>query len=219
MATNVVQSHQFGSNACHSTWKGKLRFEVQSLLGRAISPKRRKASAPLLQVGAGGHPFPHFENLDFYFSSSKKMKIVGHDLRFALPYEDNSFEGVFSEHTLEHLYPADSVRLIGEIYRVLKPGGIFRCIVPDLDKYVRFYNGEVPNDDFKQYSSGCEAMWCLTQNWFHQSVWNAEMMMAKMREAGFSSAEEKSFGVSQDSRLAIDLQERSWESLYVEGVK
>jgi len=216
---NAIPSHQFGSDACHSSWKGKFRFEVTSLLGRVISPKHRKASSPLLQVGAGAHASPDFENLDFYFSSGEKTKIVGHDLRYALPYADNSFEGVFSEHTLEHLYPADSIRLIGEIHRVLKPGGVFRAIVPDLDKYVRFYNGELPNDEFKQYGSGCEAMWCLTQNWFHQSVWNAEMMKAKMIEVGFSEAEEKSFRQSRDPRLAIDLPERAWESLYVEGVK
>lgn len=219
MATNAVQSHQFGSRACHSGWKGRLRFEVTSLVGRAISPKRRTPTAPLLQVGAGGHPFPQFENMDFYFSNSKGAKIVGHDLRYALPYDDNVFEGVFSEHTLEHLYPADGIRLIGEIHRVLKPGGVFRCIVPSLDKYISFYNGDVPNDDFNQYGSGCEAIWGLTQNWFHQSVWNAEMLKGKMLEAGFASASEKSFKDSQDPRMAIDLPERAWESLYVEGVK
>lgn len=46
----------------------------------------------------------------------------------SLPFEDNSFDMVFSSHVLEHV--PDRNKAIAEINRVLKPGGINFCVVP-----------------------------------------------------------------------------------------
>ena len=49
----------------------------------------------------------------------------------ALPYADNSIAKIQAQDVLEHL-PFDKVPFVlDEIYRVLKPGGIFRLSVPD----------------------------------------------------------------------------------------
>jgi len=40
-----------------------------------------------------------------------------------LPFEDNSFERVFSGDVIEHPYYEDATLMLKEIYRVLKPGG------------------------------------------------------------------------------------------------
>ena len=49
----------------------------------------------------------------------------------ALPYGDNSIAKIQAQDVLEHL-PFDKVPFVlDEIYRVLKPGGIFRLSVPD----------------------------------------------------------------------------------------
>lgn len=45
-----------------------------------------------------------------------------------LPFEDNSFDLVYSSHVLEHI--PDQNKALSEIYRVLKPGGIHFCVVP-----------------------------------------------------------------------------------------
>ena len=56
---------------------------------------------------------------------------VRHDLAEALPYPDNSIAKVQAQDVLEHL-PFDRVPFVlDEIYRVLKPGGVFRLSVPD----------------------------------------------------------------------------------------
>lgn len=47
-----------------------------------------------------------------------------------LPYEDNFFDVVFSFQVLEHIPPADLPQAIKEVYRVLKPGGLFIPSVP-----------------------------------------------------------------------------------------
>jgi SAM-dependent methyltransferase len=46
-----------------------------------------------------------------------------------LPFPDNSIESVISHHALEHIGPG-FMRVMDEVHRILKPGGLFRIIVP-----------------------------------------------------------------------------------------
>lgn len=53
------------------------------------------------------------------------------DLRFTpIPYKDNSIDGVYASHFLEHLTFDENIYLFNEIYRVLKPDAIFEIVVP-----------------------------------------------------------------------------------------
>ncbi len=55
-----------------------------------------------------------------------------------LPYPDHSFDVVFSKSVLEHFYFPE--KLVQEIYRVLKPGGLVITMVPDWEAvYKTFY--------------------------------------------------------------------------------
>ena len=56
-----------------------------------------------------------------------------------LPVRPLSAEGVFCSHVLEHLPLEDFHKALDNTYRILRPGGIFRCIVPDLELYIRKY--------------------------------------------------------------------------------
>ena len=60
-----------------------------------------------------------------------------------LPVSDNSCDGVFCSHTLEHLSLNDFRKSLKNTYKILKPGGIFRCIVPDLEFAARQYINEL----------------------------------------------------------------------------
>jgi SAM-dependent methyltransferase len=88
-----------------------------------------------LNLGCGHHFSSDWNNLD----------LVGHegvepfDIRQRLPYPQGSFDVVYSSHVLEHLTPDDGAQFLGEKYRVLKPGGICRIAVPDLEKICRAY--------------------------------------------------------------------------------
>src|SRR4051812_3682116 len=50
---------------------------------------------------------------------------------YALPYPDNSFDGVILSEILEHI--DNDVAGLKEIYRVLKPGGVVAITVPNAD--------------------------------------------------------------------------------------
>uniref|UniRef100_A0A7S2GU10 Methyltransferase type 11 domain-containing protein n=1 Tax=Haptolina brevifila TaxID=156173 RepID=A0A7S2GU10_9EUKA len=67
-------------------------------------------------------------------------KIMRHEVsaHSRLPFANNSFQLVYSEHMLEHMLPVKGggVNFLSEAYRVLVPGGVLRIVTPDLAKYV-----------------------------------------------------------------------------------
>jgi SAM-dependent methyltransferase len=65
--------------------------------------------------------------------------VIRHDLRKRLPFPDAGFDAVYSSHVLEHLAPEHGEALIGEMHRVLAPGGVVRVVVPDLEGICREY--------------------------------------------------------------------------------
>jgi SAM-dependent methyltransferase len=47
-------------------------------------------------------------------------------------YADNTFDEIRSSHVLEHIPQSKTIGTIKEWYRILKPGGIVRIVVPDI---------------------------------------------------------------------------------------
>ena len=50
-----------------------------------------------------------------------------------LPMEgvsDNSYDGIYSEHFIEHLYKYQGINFFIEALRILKPGGTIRTVWP-----------------------------------------------------------------------------------------
>jgi len=62
------------------------------------------------------------------------------------PFADGTFDYVFTSHMLEHLHPADGAACVSEVHRVLRPGGLVRVVVPDLDYHVERYDPRRPDD-------------------------------------------------------------------------
>ena len=55
-----------------------------------------------------------------------------------LPFQDNSFERVFSGDVIEHLYYEGGVQMLKEMYRVLKPGGFMLLHTAPNTVFIRF---------------------------------------------------------------------------------
>jgi SAM-dependent methyltransferase len=62
-----------------------------------------------------------------------------------IPFEDNSFDSILTNEVLEHIFNLEEI--IGELYRVLKPGGKILITTP-----FAWMEHETPND-FGRYSS------------------------------------------------------------------
>lgn len=55
-----------------------------------------------------------------------------------LPFESDLFDGVHAAHVIEHLFPRDAYKMLAEVGRVLKKGGVFVLSTPLL--WDGFYN-------------------------------------------------------------------------------
>lgn len=60
--------------------------------------------------------------------------IIVHDLSKGAPFDSDSVEAVYHSHLLEHLDRGTAKAFLSEVRRVLKPDGIHRIVVPDLEK-------------------------------------------------------------------------------------
>ena len=73
------------------------------------------------------------------------------NLEEKLPYADDSFDYVFSKSVIEHFYYPE--KLIQEIYRILKPGGMVITMTPDWEViYKMFYEDYTHRTPFTQTS-------------------------------------------------------------------
>ena len=70
---------------------------------------------------------------------SLPSNIVVHDLRKRIPFDSDSADAVYHSHVLEHFDRDVAPGFLSEITRVLKPGGIHRIVVPDLETQCREY--------------------------------------------------------------------------------
>lgn len=78
---------------------------------------------------------------------SLPANIVCHDLSKGIPFGNDSVDAVYHSHLLEHLQREDAISFLREAQRVLKPGGIHRIAVPDLELACKRYLEHVAKCD------------------------------------------------------------------------
>ncbi len=226
MTIDDENDYSIYSTKHQSTLKGMLRFEFISLYGRLFLNRKPplKNISNYLNLGCGQNKIDGWINADFYSGIKFWRKYNNRpewmlDLRYPLNCDDNVWDGVFTEHTLEHLYPNQALALLKELNRTMKKGSWLRISVPDLAKYVDYYCGLKVDEKFVRRGTGCEAIHALTQSHMHLSVWDTKLLTCFLKEAGFDNIHEVSFSEGADSRLLKDSMDRRWESLYLEAQK
>jgi len=76
---------------------------------------------------------PDWANFDFVAASGVQQA----DLLGRLPLTDNSAQLVYSSHFLEHIPKPEVETFLRECLRILKPGGVIRLVLPDLENMSR----------------------------------------------------------------------------------
>ena len=102
-----------------------------------MNPNSNNLKSPkLLNVGCGGRFHASWTNIDLESAAAEVRK---HDITQGLPFADNHFDAIYHSHVLEHLDPADGEKLLDECFRVLKPTGVLRIVVPNLEQIATLY--------------------------------------------------------------------------------
>jgi len=89
-----------------------------------------------LQLGCGRNWLEGWLNSDYFPRTSDILQL---DVTVALPFENDTFDNIFSEHVIEHISYPEGAYMLKECFRVLKPGGVLRVGTPDLAFLVNLY--------------------------------------------------------------------------------
>lgn len=165
------------------------------------------------------------EFIDF----ASKASIGYADAVKGLPVPTSSVSVFYSSHVLEHLDRVDASLFLREAYRVLLPGGVIRLAVPDIKKQVARYSVDQDADAFVASTLMCIprprgvknrmlALMVGPRN--HQWAYDGASLSRLLENNGFLDATELPVGhTTIKDPGALDLYERSEESVYVEARK
>lgn len=158
-----------------------------------------------------------FSHLKFYKHYKTKKPQWQLDFRYPFKCDDDCFDGIFSEHVLEHFYIDDARQILQECYRILKPDCVLRLSIPDLSYSINSYL-ESKKDKNNAYF-GAEYVRLLTQEYLHLSVWDYDRLAYELGSVGFSDVRSCVFRQGSDKNLLFDLESRKAESFYIEAKK
>ena len=89
-----------------------------------------------LNLGCGSQYHPDWINIDI---APQGPEVIQHDLSGGIPLPDAACDVVYHAAVLEHMRRSNAAAFLTECCRVLKPRGIVRVGVPDLEKTCQLY--------------------------------------------------------------------------------
>lgn len=146
------------------------------------------------------------------------------DLRYPLPFEDNSVDFIFHEHFIEHLTIEEGQKSIKDCMRVLKPGGVLRMATPDLavavDKYLNLPLEKDPTmKTFNlKFKTRAERINGAFRSWGHKWLYDWEELERRLEQAGCKKIARCQLRKSKHKDLR-DLETREESKLIAEVTK
>jgi predicted SAM-dependent methyltransferase len=188
--------------------RGLLNRARRGHVVRSRAVRRHLASpAPSLHIGAGP------KRLDGWLNSDLIGGDIHLDLERTLPLPDASLAYAFGEHLIGSLSEQAAMRLLRELHRVLRPGGVLRLTTPDLEKLIAIYRDENPvvtREDYARYldaetgkphSTPCQLFNDTVRLWGIRYTYDEEDLSRRLRETGFADIERVEPGESRHAAL------------------
>jgi len=160
----------------------RLKLQLSFVRRRIVKPALPKNidGKILVHIGCGKTNSPEFINVDA--RPLAHVHIVTEDITSLPDFNTGTVDLVYMCHILEHIKRKDLKRVLSEMKRVLKDGGILRLSVPDLDKIIEVYNasGKDINAISHQLMGGQDHEYNI-----HYSVFNYRRLSELLKEVGF----------------------------------
>lgn len=185
------------------------------------SPESGRDGVRRLNWGCGDWTMPGWINADI--KKQPGIDLVC-DIRDGLPLDADSIDYVAAIHSLPEIPFTELVPTLQELRRVLKPSGVLRAALPDLDKGIEAYHRrdssyfKVPDEDAT--SVGAKFVTQMVWYGYSRSLFTHEFIEEQLLRAGFTSVQHCTFKQTASSHPEIvALDNREQESLFVEAVK
>ncbi len=172
------------------------------------------APAPVLRYVYKWSGSREYYTREDYCRILRTHRYIHHDVRYPLPFDDNSVDYVYSSHLLEHLFHKDALRLLNEIHRVLKPGGWARICVPDLAHAIALFADGKTERALEFFFTTCGA----GQFNRHQYMYDSGLLGSALRASGFAEVVRRGFQQGQVPDIDV-LDNRPEETLFIEARK
>ena len=165
------------------------------------------------------------------------------DILTGLPIATGTADAVYCSHVLDHLAREDGLRAIREAHRMLRPGGVFRLVLHDLEHMARTYLGRLEaGDAYAAYAfmresilgqerrspRGLGGLDSALREWRgnhrHRWMWDEASLSAELRTAGFRTVRRARFGDCTEPGLTawferVEREGRWRDDLGLEAVK
>ncbi|KAF3889675.1 MULTISPECIES: class I SAM-dependent methyltransferase [Nostocales] len=167
--------------------------------------------------------------------------VIFMDLRYAWKFKDCSVDVVYASHVFEHLTLKTSQLFMNEAFRVLRPNGILRIVVPDLYQLAKNYvsryeqGDEIASQEFLEFINlHKEGTYSKNRNIFvkilnflqsyphqHKYMYDALSIKHFMSANGFVDICESTYGESKyiSEISQVEFTKEGVPSIYIESKK
>lgn len=230
----------------------RFRLVEATLAGDRLAARARPDTMPPFpgvdvaryHLGCGPNLIPGWLNIDRAagiaearvfadFNGVSGAYFANWDLGLGIPGRDNSLEAIYHCHFLEHLALADGINLLRQARQRLKPGGMMRAVVPDLELWIDNYRRDnaaffaeyrrlALGDNAVLYRTKGAVFMGMLHNHGHKCGYDFETLEWVLRATGFTNIRRTAFREGSFAGLpAIEPNSplRAMESLCVECEK
>ncbi|HTY09052.1 MAG TPA: methyltransferase domain-containing protein [Candidatus Edwardsbacteria bacterium] len=155
-----------------------------------------------------------FYTRDHYVATLALQPFVHHNAAYGLPLPAGTADFIYTSYLLTELFADDAARFLESCHRALKPGGVLRVAVLDLEFVLGLYRRGAKADALRLLFPGDGGAMFTRRN----SMYDAELLAAALRQAGFSDVVRRGPGEGRVPDLDR-LDNRPERTLYVEATK
>ena len=144
------------------------------------------------------------------------------DITVGLPFPDDSLDYITSQHALQDLRIFRQVSVMAELRRVLKPGGVLRLGLPDLDRAIAAYHSGRRDYFIPREWETLGGDFITHILWYNETstLFTRKFADELLRKAGFAEVAQVEYRQTLIGPPGVvELDHREHESFYIEARK
>jgi predicted SAM-dependent methyltransferase len=143
-----------------------------------------------LEIGPGTAPLEGYETLDRY-AHHNPTYLVNIEEPYWFELENNIFDEVVAVHVLEHVAINKVQNVFNNVYRILKPGGVFRVHVPNGPVLINAYIKFPEKREITQVCIyGCESQEEGKYDVAHKVLYDSQLLQKQFNTANFKDVKD-----------------------------